>query len=108
MVHWLFAAGILFIGMCLLCEVIVAESIGSLNTTTRAAFTGTSVFLCGGSVRITIGGRLARTSSPKRTLCPLESVTTTITESPGRAGTGTGSMPPSLAAATSVKRAVGF
>jgi len=31
MVHWLFAAGILFIGMCLLCEAIVGREVWQMR-----------------------------------------------------------------------------
>ena len=85
-------------------DVTVAGSTGSLNTTMIAAFRGTSTFLCGGSVRTTTGGRLARTAAITRsTTAPLPSLTFTSIESPTCAPSATGSNPPSMSSVVTLR-----
>src|ERR1051325_1967512 len=74
--------------------VTVASAIGSLNTTTTAAFRATSVLLLG-SVRMTLGGRMATTWASISSVFPLSSLTVTRRVSPVAAPIGTGSKPPS-------------
>ena len=42
MVHWLFAAGILLVGLCLLCEAIVGEEVWRMRTWRAYLWPGTS------------------------------------------------------------------
>src|SRR5206468_1909421 len=76
-------------------ELSVPLATGSLKTTTIAELSRTSVFLCGGLVRTTTGGRRAATARRDcRTAPPVAFLTITSIESPVAALTGTGSNPP--------------
>ena len=88
------ATGPLSLDSCTEAGVTVASAIGSLNTTTTAAFRATSVLLLG-SVRMTLGGRMATTWASISNVFPVLSLTVTRSVSPVVAPIGTGSKPPS-------------
>src|SRR6266699_2934312 len=85
-------------------DVSVPPATGSLNTITMAALSGTSRFRGGGSVRTTTGRRLAAIDCLNRTGSELPILrTSTSTVSPAIAATGTGSNPPSMIAAVTIR-----
>ncbi len=78
---------------------IVWGSTGSLNTNAITPLSGTSVFVTGGSLRMTIGGVAVVTGTRVAAVAPPAVVVTIVTVSPSLAPTGTGSRPPSVIAA---------